>query len=72
VDLGIERQHRCGVVGCWIGVGEAAAKRAAVAHLRITDLAAVSATTGQTCRAGRTGDVAMSVAAPISIFRPSP
>ena len=39
VDLRVDRQHRGGVVGRRIGVREAAAERAAIAHLRIADLA---------------------------------
>ena len=38
VDLRVEREHRRRVVGGRIGVGQAAAERAAIADLRIADL----------------------------------
>jgi hypothetical protein len=38
VDLGVDRQHHRRVVGRRIGVGDAAAKRAAIAHLLIADV----------------------------------
>ena len=38
VDVGVEREHHRRVVGGGIGVGQAAAERAAIADLRIADL----------------------------------
>ena len=38
VDLGVEREHHRRIVGRRIGVRQAAAERAAIAHLRIADL----------------------------------
>ena len=37
-ELGPEREHDRGEIGCGIGVGEAPADRAAVANLQVTDL----------------------------------
>ena len=70
VDLGVERQHHRGVVGRWIGVGEAAAERAAVAHLRIADLGGrLGDDTGRPAAAARTWRRRYAwCAAPISIF----
>ena len=38
MDVSIDREHHRGVVGCRIGVREAAADRATIAHLLIADL----------------------------------
>ena len=58
MDLGVERQHHGRHVGRRIGVRDAAAQGAAVAHLRVADLAAASAS-GRALRA-QDGDVATS------------
>ena len=44
-----EREHYCREVGCRIAVGDRAAQRAAVAHLRVADLMPAACASSGTC-----------------------